>query len=457
MSITNRTTKLLMSAVHLYPDDFKEDLRERLEHPYKSPAPEFGVDLAKIQKELRKAEVNYYRKSTFIFIVTLLVFFVVIQNPEDGWGILIPALVLTSIAEFLYKRSAKKKTRNIMAKEDASTDEELDNNNEHRNIMISGGYSPFVGAGFDLDSWSFTVDINEPDDKQKPVGGVSAIDLHEHIKKNLESLKLDGLKITDELYISGKDVNLVAHLLPNNRWSKPVENIDQQYVLSKINSNDKRERHYRVVRIPMWEGQLILSMHYRFFVVKNSLFSEVRFFLLPPLKKKYLAIDDVPPKPTNREFGESVVQSIFSGTFSWVVVVYKFFGFVLGGFMEENTKKKELRIEVESNRLYNYGWEKSLREKWSSPSYESYFQQIDQDVSLKLLTNEFLASLRNFLSERNISTEQFTQTTTKIVNEGVMISGGEVKAESLAVGKGANIAKNAINSAKSVKGGGSSS
>lgn len=119
--------------------------------------------------------------------------------------------------------------------------------------------------------------------------------------------------------------------------------------------------------------------------------------------------------------------------------------------MADSARRKQWKREVESNRLYNYGWDASLREKWASTSYERYFQKVDKDVSLKMLTNEFLASLLDFLSEKNISIEQFKQTSTKIINEGVMISGGNVKAETLAVGKGAQVAKTAINA---VKGGG---
>ena len=92
-----------------------------------------------------------------------------------------------------------------------------------------------------------------------------------------------------------------------------------------------------------------------------------------------------------------------------------------------------------------------MREKWASSSYERYFQKVDKDLSIKMLTNEFLASLLDYLSGKNVSIEQFKQTSTKIINEGIMISGGEVKAETLAVGKGAQIAKTAINA---VKGGG---
>ena len=84
-------------------------------------------------------------------------------------------------------------------------------------------------------------------------------------------------------------------------------------------------------------------------------------------------------------------------------------------------------------------------------SFEKYFQQIDQDLVLKLLTDEFLNSILNFLEKKNVSTERFKQTTTKIINEGVMISGGEVKTDSIAVGKGANVVQSTINKVQAGK------
>lgn len=446
---TSLTTKLLMSATHLYPNDFKEELKERIEHPYKSLAPEYGIDINKIDQELKGSRVNNILKFFFIFIIVLVVFLIVIQDPEDNWGILIPTLALTSLIEFFYIRSAKKRVRSILASDNDGANKNEANKKSDRNVVIFGGYSPFVGSGFDIDSWSFSINTKQADDKQKPVEEVLVTELHERIKKDLQSLGLDDLNITDELYINGKDVNLVAHLLPNGRLSKPVERVDQYYLVSKANSNEKRERHYRVARIPMWNNQVVLSMHYRFLAIQDNLFIEVRFFILPPLKEKYLAIEDIPLKPTGREFGENLIQAVFFGAFSWIGVVIHLMVFVQGGFLAESAKKNAWKREVESNRLYNYGWGYSLREKWASTSYQRYFQKVDKDVAHKLLTSEFLSSLQKYLSEKNISTDKFSQTTTKIVNEGVMISGGEVKAESFAVGNGANIAKNAINVFKS--------
>lgn len=442
------TTRILMSAAHLYPNDFKDDLKERLAHPYKSPTPEFGIDVKKIYQELENAKGSLLGKSVFLFVVAFFAFFVLIQDPEDNWGILFPALALTALSEFLYARSAKKKIRKILTGENEEKNGKDQNDLSYGNVTIFGGYSPFVGSGFDLESWSFTINTKEAEDKQEPVLAISVSELHERIKERLQSLGFDDVKISDELYINGMDVNSVAHLLPDGRLSKPVKNLDKKYLISKINSNDKKERHYRVARISMWDGQLILSMHYRFLTIEDNLFCEARFFLLPPLKEKYLAINRITSKPTGIEFGENLVQSVFKGAFSWIAVIFNIIGFIQGGFMAERAKNKGWKREVECNRLYNYGWESSLREKWSSPSYERYFQKVDKDVALKLLTSEFLSALQNLLKEKNISTDQFSQATTKIVNEGVIISGGEVKAESFAVGRGAKIVNNAINAVK---------
>jgi len=446
------TTKLLMCAAHLYPNDFNLDLKERLGHPYKSPAPEYGIDINKINKELDSARSNNNLKSLFLFIVSLIAFSVVIQDPEDNWIILFPALAFTSLIEFFYNKSAKNKSRLILAADVDRRNQNEINNKPDGNVVISGGYSPFLGSGFDIDSWSFTVNIKEADDEKKPVEKVLVTELHERIKEELQSLGFDDLSITDELYVNGKDVNLVAHLLPNGRLSKPVESVDLHYLTNNTNNNDKRVRHYRVVRIPMWNNQVILSMHFRFLVIKGNLFSEVRFFILPPLKEKYLAIENIPLKPTRKEFSENAIRAVFYGAFSWIGVYIHILGFIQGGFLAESAQKRTWKHEVESNRLYNYGWKNSLREKWASASYERYFQKVDKDVALKLLTSEFLASLQKYLNEKNISTNQFSQTTTKIFNEGVIISGGEVKAEAFAVGKGANIAKNAINAVGSLGG-----
>jgi len=436
MANYNSTTRLLMSAVHLYPDDFKEDIKERLEHPYKAPTPEFGIDLDKIREELDNSKGDYFKKSTFLFIVVLVALFILFQDIENNWGILILAFFLTFLAELIYLRTASKKVRKIMNIEGDNCHFDEDSS---KNIIISGGYYPFVGSGWGLNSWSFTVDLSQPENKEKPVNNINVTELYNKIEVNLKKLNIEGLLLKDKLLVNGMDVNIVSHLLTNGRFSKPVDTIDSNYVKTKINENDKSVRYYKAVYIPIWEGKLFLHLYYRFMIVNGSLFTEAKFFSIPPLKQKYRDIENIPIIPTKREFIEHIYKSLFTGAFSWIAVYVNVFAFVQGGFMAKNSRLKAWKREVETTRLYNYGWNISLREKWSENTYERYFQQVDRDFMLKILTNEVIKNLQHFLSENNIATDQFKETTTKIVNEGIMIYGGQVQADSLAAGKGAII------------------
>lgn len=433
------TTKLLMAAVHLYPDDFKEDIRERLEHPYKAATPELGIDFNKICEELDISKGRYFRKSLYIFIIASVAIFLSLINIEgNNWATLIIALICAFLVEITHLEATKAKARNIM---------NLDSNNHCldessiKNIIISGGYRPFVGSGLEIQSWSFTVDLTQPDNKDKPIDNFSIEDIYGRIESNIKRLSVDNLLLKDQLFINGMDVNLVPHLLAEGRLNKPVDNIDCSYVKSKTNDNDKNIRHYKTAYIPLWGGRLFLNIHYRLTMINDALYSEVAFFTLPPLKQKYRNIENIPIIPTRRELFEDITKSLFIGAFSWIVVYITVFGFLQGGFISKSARLKAWKRELESSRLYNYGWDISLREKWSENTYERYFQQVDRECLLKLLTNEFLQTMRQFLSEKNISTEQFKDTTTKIVNEGVIIYGGNVRAESLATGKGATVNK----------------
>jgi len=94
MTRYNTTTKLLMAAVHLYPEDFNNDIRERAEHPYKASTTEFGVDIDKVKNELTNSKRSYFIKSTFLFFLVPVTLFIFFQNPEDNIGYILLAIFL---------------------------------------------------------------------------------------------------------------------------------------------------------------------------------------------------------------------------------------------------------------------------------------------------------------------------------------------------------------------------
>jgi len=297
MSDRMTATKLLMCAAHLYPDELYNDIKERFEHPYKASTPEFGIDIAKIRKELDKSREQRKVKSVFLFVVVLLVFPLFLQNMEN-LNVLYIALFLASTAEFICLRSSKTKVRNML-----NTDMQEDTDDiTSDNVVVSGGYSPFSGAGFDLDSWSFCVDLNKRENEGAPLKEIKIDDLYKSIELSIQQLKIEGVVIKDQLFVDGRDLSLLPHLLSNGPLSRPICSVDKGYISSKINQNDPRERHYKVIHIGMWNFQVLLSMYFRFYSINNNLFIEGRFFLLPPLKEKFLNITNIPAKTTTEEF-----------------------------------------------------------------------------------------------------------------------------------------------------------
>lgn len=263
--------------------------------------------------------------------------------------------------------------------------------------------------------------------------------MHKWIVNHLKELGIDEMEIEEQLFVNGKDVNHIPELMPNGRLDKPETDLNASFLEDKMFGNDKLMRHYTAVRIPIYENQVVVSMFFRLLKAKDTLFIESRFFLLRPLSKKYRDLDSTPSKYHFRDLAGDAILALIKAPFKSVFGLLQ----LLSIFSTDRQQFKNWREEVEDNRLYNYGWDFSLREKWASKTFERYFQQIDQDLYLKLLTDEFLNSILSYLKQKNVSTERFVQTSTKIINEGVMISGGEVKTDSFAVGKGANIVKTA--------------
>jgi hypothetical protein len=171
----------------------------------------------------------------------------------------------------------------------------------------------------------------------------------------------------------------------------------------------------------------------RFTAVGKGLFVEARFFLLPPLRPEFREVDNLTKRITLRQFMGVVTAAVFRAPFTWigaglagVAAVNRFFEEVRGG---------EQRKLAKENERFNYGWSASLREQWSGSSYERYFQMLDKDMYSKILQSRILDAIVSALETRGISTEAIKESGTTILNQGLIVSGGKVQAQSLAIGR----------------------
>ncbi len=458
---SNRTTRVMLAAANL---DYKKiyDIFElRKSHPYKANTVEYGLNIKKIQTEVNQARSRLITRDIFIFFFSIIGIIFIFQAwdqlviyfsndypnsdfSEQGFGYILFPFLAISFVDFLYQIKTKARARNVLYADDQELDQVTPDIDETNNIVISGGYSPFVGSGFEVTGWSFTVNTKRAGDESKEVDEIRTMDLYSETVTSIKNLKIENIIIKDEIFIDGRDVRDVAkeipEILPSGEFSKPNLQIPDLVVQNMIENNSNKARHYKVLRVFLWDSQIVLTIFIRFVRKADTLFVETRIFMIPPLRQEYLTHESLPQNPPVALFLAEAISSCVKSLFIWIPILWKGFE----SFQEIFSNKQKANIktnkkEIRDNKFYNYGIPTSLREDWSLGSnYERYFQMIDKDFYVKMIKETLLSSLLESLEKRNISIDDFKQASTRIFNEGIIVTGGNVNAESIAAGTGAS-------------------
>src|SRR5262249_3913820 len=264
---------------------------------------------------------------------------------------------------------------------------------------------------------------------------VNISELYQRVSDEIAALGLDRVKVEDKIYVNGRDIRGDQRFLANP-LVRPHVKVDPGVITTAMQEGSHQVRHYRCIRVVDWSGELVLSIFLRFSKLSHNLFVEASYFLLTPVKEKYHAVDTMAAKPSFRKFAEFFVYSAVLSTFLWIWALFNIF-MKLQHKLQRWSEKREERKTILENPSFDYGASFSIREWASSESYRRYFQKLDKEMYLKVLEKNILDSILTFLEERNVDVSDLKQRQTTILKNGVMISGGSLNADSLAVGQGA--------------------
>lgn len=454
------TTAILCAAANLKARKIYDYIHPRKANQFKSSTKEHGIDIEVIFAESSKAMRRVLYRDVAIGIAAFFTVIVLVNELQGGQApdllgsIILPILILgfavIAMFDFIHTRITKKRAREILSAI-ADANQNVPIQEVADSVTVSGGFSPFVGAGYDISGWTFIVDLEKPDDESNVVVPVTADELYEESTQRLLRTGLKNVTISDEIFVDGRDVRAYSEIMTGGDFARPASDLAQSVAEGLIKQSGHHFRKYNVIRIVLWNGQLVLSFFHRYVITGSNLYVETRIFLLPPLKHELNEIDNMPSITSFSEFRNDFVTSLLKAPFLWLIVLFRFTIFMLSGIWSSifNSKARAIRKEIKHNRRYNYGWPNSLREAWASDSFERYFQLVDQDYAVKHVKEALLKSLKESLEKRNISTDEFGDAVTKIFNEGVIVNGGQVKAENIAVGKGAKTLANNIFGGKS--------
>ena len=208
---------------------------------------------------------------------------------------------------------------------------------------------------------------------------------------------------------------------------------------NSIEEPAKPNRFYKRIEISGWKGELIVSIMLRFtkFELKNlekTLFIEAKYFLLPPLQGRFYEIDSIQFPATFMQKVDLLFQSLLISFIIWPLsfaqTVYKIFKPII-----DYLKKIIDILIIKESPAFNYGSITSIRENFSDTYYRNYFQFLDKDMYLKVIENALFEGIIEFLDSKNIDTSEFKNKQSQIINEGIIMSGGEIRADNLAIGR----------------------
>lgn len=447
------TTRLLCAAAILNGPRYRRAILDFLTQPARANAPEIGLDARLVAQICVHEEERHLRQAYCYVLIGLMSLILAVLA-----DLTVASLFLVGLSAILWATTYHSARTNraplfqrgrfdpehvrasfpsVLGAELASGIPDPD-----QNLIVFKGFNPFVGCGVPIGGWSFAIDVLKAKDSLVPVEpiGFTNDELYAEIERALRRLQIPSLEIRDLFFVSGADVREDRDLLPDE-YGKPASRLESRHALAYINQSDTRVRHYKCVRAIDWGSDLAVSNYIRCALRGPTLFVELKRFLLPPLAENYRTIDSE-PHASFRRLCSIVVGAPFVGPLMLCAAPFRVYD-RLATVVKEllNSDSRRRRSEIDEQPLYDYGASTSLRELYSSKTFGHYFQKTDADFYKKVLERQLLDAICTFLDEHHVDTRDLRDRQSTIMNSGIIVQGGDVLAETLSVGTGAQAKK----------------
>jgi hypothetical protein len=451
-SATEGATRYLCAAPYLDGRFAAWVVDEILENELRASAPSYGVDVLPVVRHcVRARRLKIARDavitaivvggSALLYLLGYTLTELLLRVVSLAWATVFASLCLTHY-EIITARMVRNRFDPHAAPSVSPRRERLLRSlaDETRsNVTVYSGFSPFVGSGIDLSGWSFVVDTRRGKEdldgsRLQPVP-FEVDDLYRRVASHMGDLRLDRLTMEGRLFVNGRELDGLPWLLPEVS-SRPRVLVDPQIVDQFRKAPSDQVRHYSTLQIVGWQGELVVTIFLRFSFTGDNLFCEVSRFLLTPVAERYHQVDDLNVVPDLRAvarlLGRSVMSTVFLAPFSTFLLL----GHALAPWRRWRRRRIARRLARQCP-TYDHGATTTVRQQAMSTNYAHYFQKLDRQMYVKLVEQQILDAVVTFLDSHNIDTSELKERQTTILNNGVMVSGGTIQAQSFAVGSGA--------------------
>ena len=448
----SEATRHLCVAMHLDRHLARRAMREVIDDEARAIAPSLGIDLGLVVRHClvarHRQRVRDAVLACLLLVVPVELFAAVVRRDAGIVRYLLLTLLLgwltVAVERFVARHGVvgRRLSREAFVRQPAPLLDAAEESRvralerlERGNVTPYGGFFPFVGSGREVGGWSFALSVlrgargagGEPLEPE----AFELVDLYDTIRHDLQRLGIEGLRVEDRLYVDGEELAADRRFLDTGPPARLRTEIAPEALRELVRTPERVNRVYRCIRVFGWSGEYVLSVYLNFTLAGPGLFSEARYFLLLPPKPEYVALGQGIVPLSGGELLRTAGGALLDAP-----------AVVLAAVQGTAADVRELSrppvvVGAGARAGVNHGATTSLRELAQGTAYRRYFQRLDLEMTVKLVERQLLESIARFLRERGIDTSELEERQTAILNYGLIVSGGNVTAESVAVGQGA--------------------
>ncbi len=316
--------------------------------------------------------------------------------------------------------------------------------NISQNVVIFRGDEPFRNFGEIFGSWTITVDGERPaqndlSEEKKETGHFDVESVERRISCTLERSGMTPSAAKVLYFIQGKSVP--HHLKRPGAW--PPAKFMTKDLYEEISDAGLGNRVRRYLWVARRTSGREVTVSYFIRVSKENADINLEIFgvLMPPIAWRYRWIDRVMPK-SGRQLGGDLGLSILGGPIMIFLAPLLTLAQISASTSRvRKASLKAIRESVDANPEHDCGAPDSIRRRLCDFGAISYFLNVDRRMVEIAFTGRILRAFTDELEACSIDTTELREQRATVLNQGIILQGGDLNAENVSAGKGAQSQK----------------
>jgi hypothetical protein len=292
---------------------------------------------------------------------------------------------------------------------------------------VYGNHSPFVGCGAQQVPWTYGIEMvpsRKRHEEGLPPDPLDVPRLHATLMARLAALAagdeyagdlLHRLTVRDRVFRSGVRWDRPNAWLGGLSTAGPNGTLilDARWARRLDETSHERIRHYVEARAELWQDQVVVSVFVRVSVQGSQLYVEALPYVLPPIDRRYQAVDAVAPPDPFADGLAALGRAVINLPNAVADAFFEPYDLVRTWWATWTHHWRYRRV-IKSNLAFDHAPSVSLRELAASLDYQQYFQYLDVERFLGSVHMRIMSTLLGVLDRAGYDIRKFEQIVNRI-------------------------------------------